>query len=424
MAVVGGSFQTPRGVHDNIPPRSALLERIVRASEDLFRTFGYSRIETPMFEHTEVFERGLSSESEMVTKETYTFLDRGGRSLTLRPDGTTPVMRAIIEHNLAKVSTPVKLYYTAPMFRYENPQSGRYRQHTQVGVEAVGSPGPEIDAEVIQIASLLYPKVGLGGVKLLLNSIGHPGCRAVYLPKLVEFLEAHRSQMCQDCQRKIDVNALRTFDCKVERDRRLMLDAPLIAHYLCDECSDHFSGVRGLLGALGVEFELDPRLVRGLDYYTRTTFEFQSDGLGAQNSVGGGGRYDGLAEMLGGKDLPGIGFGIGVERIAQALGDAVAVDSSPLAYIVTAGSATPAAALKIAATIRKAGLPVDLDFQNRALRSQLKAVDRSGARYGVILGDKEAAEGKVRVRDMKTGEETLVTQDALIPFLENARGTA
>lgn len=418
-------FQAPRGTPDVLPPRSMLHQRIVRTAENLFARYGYRRIDTPVFEHTEVFVRGLSEKSDLVTKEMYTFQDKGGRSLTLRPEGTAPVVRAVLEHHLDRGGKPVKLYYTAAMFRHERPQAARYRQHTQVGVEAVGSEGPDIDAEVIHLARAVYDEVGLTRVGLFLNSIGHPGCRSVYLPELVKFLEAHRSELCKDCQRKIATNPLRTFDCKVENDRKIMAEAPLVTDYLCGSCADHFEAVQRALKELGVAFTLDPRLVRGFDYYTRTTFEFQHDKLGAQNSVGGGGRYDGLAELLGGEALPGIGFALGVDRIATALeADGRLRDWGIDVFLVTVGEVAGSRALPLASRLRTEGLSVDIDFEGRSVKAQFKSADRAGARFAVVLGERELAEDKATVRDMTTGEETTVPTDSLAEFLKSHRKVA
>lgn len=408
-------FQAPRGIPDILPPRSTLHQRIVRSAEDLFARYGYRRVVTAVFEDTGVFLRSLAEESDMVTKEMYTFQDKAGRSITLRPEGTAPVIRAVIEHHLDRTNKPVKLYYTAHMLRHEKPQAARFRQHTQVGVEAVGSEGPSIDAEVIQLASSLFQSVGLQDVELLLNSIGHPGCRSVYLPELVKFLETHRAELCADCQRKIPVNPLRTFDCKVESDQKILQDAPLITDYLCGSCADHFEELQTLLGELGVRFSLNPRLVRGLDYYTRTTFEFHAKGLGAQSQVGGGGRYDGLAELLGGTDLPGIGFGLGVDRIGAALEAAgLAEEGSDLdVFVAAASDAARKTALLLATRLRDRGVSADLDFMGRSLRSQLTQANRTGARWTVVIGDREIAEGLVTLRNMTTGEETKVGEDEL-----------
>lgn len=402
-------FQAPRGMPDWLPPRSALHQRLARTAEDLFALYGYMRIETPVFEHTELFLRGLDAASDMVTKEMYTFQDKGGRSLTLRPEGTAPVVRAVIQHNLHRSGVPVKLYYTAAMFRHDRPQKARYRQHTQVGVEAVGSEGPQIDAEVVELASSVFQRVGLADVSLLLGSIGHPACRADYMPKLVEFLNAHKDDLDDDCRRKIDTNPLRTFDCKVPEDRELLSKAPAILDHLCDECRGHFEKLQELLGGLGLSFTIEPRLVRGLDYYTRTTFEFQSSALGAQNSLGGGGRYDGLAEALGSSSLPGIGFGLGIDRIADALeAKGRAAENVLDAYIVAVGDAARERVLQMASTLRRQGISVDLDFEGKGVKAQFRSAARSGAKTAIVIGDNEIGSGTATLHDMGSGDERQV----------------
>jgi histidyl-tRNA synthetase len=413
-------FQAPRGASDILPPRSVLHETIVRTGEDLFKIFGYQRIETPIFEQTEVFERGLAAESEIVTKQMYTFQDKGGGSLTLRPDGTAPVVRAAIQHDLSSTGM-AKLYYSGPMFRHERPQAGRGRQFTQIGVEAIGSASPDIDAEVVVLAAKVFEAVRLEGLTLLLNSIGHPGCRSVYIPVLVDFLEANRENLSADSRRRITINPLRTFDSKNAGDKKVLAQAPLISDYLCGSCADHFDTLQALLSELGVTFTLEPRLVRGLDYYTRTTFEFTAPGLGAQNTVGAGGRYDGLAELLGGGALPGIGFALGVDRIALAL--EAATEDEELrgldVFVAAASDAARKAALLVATRLRERGVSADLDFMGRSLRSQLTQANRAKARWAVVIGDRELAEGNVTLRNMTTGEETSIPEKDLAERLSS-----
>lgn len=408
------AIQGPKGAPDWLPPTSELIERVIETNQGLFRTYGYRPIDTPPFESTDVFLRGLDESSDMVNKEMYTFQDRQGRSLTLRPEGTAPVMRAVLEHNLVAKGSPVKLYYTAPSFRYERPQKGRYRVHTQTGVEAIGSEGPLIDAEVIDLAAAVYRENGLEA-SLFINSTGHPECRGQYRPKLVSYLEDRRDQMCADCQRKIDTNPLRTFDCKVPADREIMANAPVMIDHLCDECSEHFAGLRDLLSKVGIDHEIDPTLVRGFDYYTKTTFTFRAEGLGAQDEVGGGGRYDGLSEQLGGGRLPGIGFGLGVERIALALEQQGAdAARSPEVFVVSVGDDAVGRAFEVATQLRRAGIAADLDHDARSLKGQFRAADRSGAPRAVVIGEREIEEGNLTVRDMIEGQETKMTLEELV----------
>lgn len=416
-------YEAPKGAPDIVPGAqkvpSELYHHVVRTGEDLFARYGYRLIVTPVFEDTALFQRSLAETSEMVNKEMYSFTDRGGRSLTLRPEGTAPVIRAVLEHNLHRAGLPLKLYYTAPSFRYEQPQAGRYRAFTQLGVEAIGSEEPVVDAEVIELGSRFYGGLGLQP-ELLLNTIGHPGCRAVYLPKLVEFLRSHFDELDEDCRRKIETNPLRTFDCKVPRDREILAEAPLITDYLCGSCADHFEAVQELLTSVGIKFQLDPRLVRGLDYYTRTTFVFIAAGLGAQDEVGGGGRYDGLSELLGGESLPGIGFGLGVERIVLALqADGIEAPDSLDVYVVAVGDEVRKRVFEIATGLRSAGWKTDFDQAARALKGQLKAADRAAAKFAVIVGERELADGRYTVRNMETGHEEPVLLDQLTDYLKD-----
>ena len=408
------AFNAPKGTADVVPPRSQLFEWVIETAVKQCRIFGYERVETPAFEHTEVFESGLESTSDIVTKEMYTFTDKGDRSLTLRPDMTAPVLRAIIENRLDKAALPVKLYYVASVFRHEKPQAGRQRQFTQVGVEAVGSEGPEIDAEVIGLAWNIYRACGVEGVTLYLNSIGHPECRAAYMPNLVEFLESHKAELCTDCQRKITTNPLRTFDCKVPSDRELMKSAPLITDHLCTPCKEHYEDLKSLLTDLGVEFVEEPKLVRGLDYYTRTAFEFVAGGLGAQDSIGAGGRYNGLAESLGGDHLPGVGFGLGIERIVLALeASGVEKASSIQVFVIALSEDSKKQAFQLLSRLRSAGISSDMDHMGRAAKAQFKAANRRNARWTAVIGDKEVSEGTVTLRDMLTGEEQQVPQSSI-----------
>lgn len=404
----------PKGAPDLFPPVSRLHDHIIAGAVEQFRRFGYQRIETPVFESTELFEKGLEPGSDVVTKQMYTFEDRGGRSLTLRPDMTAPVVRAILQHGLDDaLGKPVKLYYVSAIFRQERPQAGRQRQFTQVGVEAVGSAGPEIDAEVIALATQVYRSVDLE-VSLALNSIGHPGCRSDYIPRLQEFLRSVAEELCADCRRKIESNPLRTFDCKVEHDRELLQQAPLIVDQLCSECEDHYRGVKQLLESWGIDYTEDPRLVRGLDYYTRTAFEFTAVGLGSQNAVGGGGRYDGLAESLGGPSLPGLGFGLGVERIALALeAKGVEIDPSLDVFIVTTGDQARSMAHATAAGLRQQGYSVDLDFAGRGMKGQFKAANRLGSKWVVVIGPQELESGNFTLKNMVTGEQDEVEPERM-----------
>ena len=405
------TLRAPRGTRDLLPPGSWSWETVARTALDVFARAGYAPIVTPIFEHTEVFERGVGEGTEVVGKQMYTFTDRGDRSLTLRPEGTAPVMRAVLEHGLHKGPLPVKLSYCGPMFRQERPQKGRYRQFFQVGIEAIGSEDPRVDAEVIEVGQTFYEAVGVDA-RLKLNSVGHPdpSCRGGYVKVLLEFLERNRSQLPDDDVERLTTNPLRTFDSKEPATRMVMQDAPRITDHLCAGCTAHFESVRGLLDDVGVGFDLDTSLVRGLDYYTRTAFEWVSGGLGSQDAVGGGGRYDGLSESLGGPPLPGIGIAPGLDRIMLARGEK---DERPgtRVYVVGIGDAGTRRAFLLATTLRRRGISSDTDLMGRGLKGQMKDASRLGARWVVILGEEEMSAGTATVKDYETGEQTTVPID-------------
>ena len=412
-----GSFRAPKGTNDLIPPVSERWVEVNRAALDTFARAGYAPIETPVFEHTEVFERGVGEATEVVTKQMYTFRDLGGRSLTLRPEGTAPVVRAVLEHGLDRGQLPVKLSYASAMFRQERPQKGRFRQFFQVGIEAIGSEGPLVDAEVIEVGKRYLADMGVA-TKLLLNSIGHPGpdCRGAYLNVLASFLEANRNALGEDDRARVTTNPLRVFDSKDRDTIAVMADAPVVTDHLCDACKDHFATLTDALTDIKIDYELAPRLVRGLDYYTRTAFEFVAEGLGAQDAVGGGGRYDGLSESLGGPKLPGIGFALGVDRILLAQAEEPAPTESLDVFIVAVGEDSAREAFKLVTRLRSAGLGADLDLSARAMKGQMKAADRSGARWAAILGQRELAEGKVTLKDLKSAEQ----KEVAVADLEHA----
>ena len=405
------SFSAPRGTRDLLPPESVQWRSVIRRAEDLFARSGYLPVETPIFEHTEVFERGVGEATEVVGKQMYTFTDRGDRSLTLRPEATASVVRAALEHRLDRGSLPAKLAYAGWMFRQERPQKGRYRQFFQLGIEALGSDHPAVDAEVIWVAHALYEELGLE-VRLLLNSIGHldDSCRLGYLAALATYLRKHESELAEEDRDRVATNPMRTFDSKEEQTIAVMKDAPVISDHLCEDCRSHHSEVKSYLDELGVGYEEDPSLVRGLDYYTRTAFEFVAGNLGSQNAVGGGGRYDGLAELLDGPRVPGIGFALGLDRIMLALPeDARRAEPVTQVYVVALGDGATAKALVLAARLRSAGIGCDLDLMGRSMKGQMKDADRSGARFAVILGAEEIAAGTATIKDLTTGDQTSVS---------------
>jgi histidyl-tRNA synthetase len=409
------SFSAPRGTRDILPPESWRWEQIIRLAQDLFAGAGYAPATTPTFEHTEVFQRGVGEASDVVTKHMYTFADGGGRSLTLRPEGTAPVMRAVLQHRLERGALPIKLHYAEPMFRQERPQKGRYREFFQLGIEAIGSDDPAVDAEVIEIGDRFLRAAGVHPT-ILLNSIGHydRSCRAGYLEVLANFLREHRSELSDEDRDRVDTNPLRTFDSKESKTIAVMRDAPLITEYLCEACRKHFEDVQGLLKEVDVPFSLDARLVRGLDYYTRTAFEYVASDLGAQNAVGGGGRYDGLAEVLGGRSLPGIGFALGLDRILLSGEREVELPRPVSAYVVSLTDEARRQALKLATRLRSSGIGADLDLAGRAMKGQMKDAARSGARWAIILGDEELATGMVTLKDLVTQEQRRVEFERVV----------
>jgi histidyl-tRNA synthetase len=416
-------MKLPRGTQDFLPPASERFWGIERLGADIFERAGYGRVITPMFEDTALFERGVGESTDIVNKEMYTFNDRSDNSLTLRPEGTASVMRAIVTHHLWDNGLPIKLYYDAAMFRYERPQKGRFRQHHQLGIEAVGSEDPALDAEVIAVGWELLQGAAIGAVTLLLNSMGHrgPNCRDRYLPELRAFLEQHREELDADCKRRMEQNPLRVFDCKVPEDQAILANAPMLSDFICDDCRAHLAAVEGFLGDAGVKFEAAPRLVRGFDYYTRTTFEYQSGALeAAQNAVGGGGRYDGLVEEIGGPPLPGIGFGLGIERIMlaqEAAGNSPPIDAIEC-YVIPLEQAARTSAFRLTRAIREAGLSADMAYVERGLKTQLKHADRIGARYAALIGEKELGAGAATVRDMTSGEQAQVPLDEVASWLQ------
>jgi histidyl-tRNA synthetase len=419
-------ISAPKGTYDMLPDDQPLRRWVIARAEEVFRRYGYRRIDTPMFEETRLFSRGVGTSTDIVRKEMYTFEDMGGRSMTLRPEGTAPVARAYVEHGMHTLAQPVKLYYHSPMFRYENPQSGRYRQHYQLGVEAIGSPEPEIDAEVIGVLAALYREVGVSGVELRLNSMGCKECRPGYSQTLRAFLAEHTAELCGECRERATVNPMRVFDCKVPSCRDALVAAPRLSAHLCPACSEHHQRVQECLTLQGLEFVPDDTLVRGLDYYTRTTFEFQSSLLGAQSGVGGGGRYDGLIEAIGGPSVPGVGFGTGIERILLALsraGSAAPEPPAPGAYLVAMTDAARLEAFALAHEIRSRGGSAELDYMMRSTKGQMKQAGKSGSRYAFIIGEEELASGTVMVRDLQSsGEQPMARSEAVA--LAVAAGTA
>jgi histidyl-tRNA synthetase len=408
-------FQAPVGTRDVLPPESARWERLVALFAGRVGRAGYGLVVSPVFEDVGVFER-VGEGTDVVRKEMYDFEDKGGRRLALRPEGTASVVRAFVQH---RPTLPFKAWYAAPSFRYERPQAGRYRQHHQLGVEAIGTEDPDLDVEVIALAWGLYRDVGLSQVRLLLNSLGDSVCRPAYLDALRAFLLEHRDELGDEHKGTIEANPLRVLDCKREDCVRVTADAPRMVDHLCDACAEHFARVRDGLAALDVAYELQPRLVRGLDYYTRTTFEFQAPALEtAQNGIGGGGRYDGLTEELGGPPTPGIGFGIGIERVLLAC-DAEGVFPAPEAVVdVFVVDVTGEVALRVVHELREAGVRADRAFDSRSMKAQMKVADRSGAGLAVVIGPDELERGIAKVQSLDTSAQEEVKLDEVVDHVK------
>ena len=419
-------LQAPRGTFDVLPEQAAARAAVEREARRIFEPAGYGRIETPTFEATELFARGVGESTDVVQKEMYTFDDGGGRSLTLRPEGTAPICRAYIEHGMHKLPQPVRLWYLSSFYRHEAPQAGRFRQFRQVGVKTIGSDDPAVDAETIVLLADLLDAVGARDVRLRISSLGSPEARAAYRAELQAHLREHRAELSSDVRERIDLNPLRAFDADDPGTREVMAGAPRLLDRLSDEDAEHFAEVRALLDRAGVAYEVDSTLVRGLDYYTRTVFEFESAALGAQSGVGGGGRYDGLVEALGGPPAPGCGWAAGIERILLASDDAGGAVSGPPTstppvdlFVAFTDLTRRADAFGLTAEARRAGLGAQMELAGRSLKGQLKQADRVGARFVAILSVAGAA-----LKDMESGEQRDVDRVAVLREVLRGRGAA
>jgi histidyl-tRNA synthetase len=406
---MASKFQAPRGTFDVLPEQGRGRARVQSAAAEIFGRAGYEPIATPAFEDTELFERGVGQSTDIVRKEMFTFEDKGGRSLTLRPEGTAPICRAYLEHGMHKLAQPVKLSYLGPFFRHERPQAGRYRQFHQLGIECIGTDSPLADAEVVMLLSDLLAELGVPGVELRLGSLGSLDSRRAYLEDLKAHLRKHEGELSKDVRERIDVNPLRAFDSDDEGTRGVMAGAPTIVERLEGEDAEHFEEVRALLDAAGIAYAIDPTLVRGLDYYTRTIFSFVCDELGAQSEIGGGGRYDGLIEQLGGAPTPAVGFAAGIERILLALGEEEPATPRD-AFVAIADPGQRQRAMALAVELRRAGISAEVDLAGRGLKGQLKHADRLGAGRVLIL----EGDGTAQLRDMRSGEQRPVDTGNLV----------
>ena len=411
----------PRGTKDILPAEVAAWRYLEGVMRRVCADYGFKEIRTPIFEHTELFARGIGDTTDVVEKEMYTFTDRGKRSLTLRPENTASAVRAFIEHKLYAEQAATKLFYIGSMFRYDRPQAGRYREFHQFGVEALGPAGPNIDAEIILLAVQILKKLGLKDLRLKINSVGCPKCRPLHRDKLQAFFRPHFDELCGDCQSRFERNPLRLLDCKNHKCQELGQGAPSLEECLCEECREHFAQLKELLTAAGVAYEVDHNLVRGLDYYTKTAFEIQYAPLGAQSAVAGGGRYDGLVKEVGGPETPGIGFAMGMERVLLALesqGLLPAETPGVDVYAVCPQKELFAEAFRTVIALRGAGISAEYDLFGRSMKAQMKAANKAGARFVLIFGEEEAARGQVVLRDMATSGQREIALTDIITILQ------
>ncbi|MEV0276217.1 histidine--tRNA ligase [Streptomyces sp. NPDC050610] len=417
------TFKAPKGTYDLIPPDSAAFLAVREAISAPLKRSGYGYVETPGFESVELFSRGVGESTDIVTKEMYTLTTKGGSELALRPEGTASVLRAALEANLHRGGLPVKLWYSGSYYRYERPQKGRYRHFSQVGAEALGAEDPALDAELIILANDAYRSLGLRNFRILLNSLGDKECRPAYRAALQDFLRG--LDLDDETRRRIDINPLRVLDDKRDAVQKQLVGAPMLRDHLCEACKEYHEQVRELLTAAGVAFEDDEKLVRGLDYYTRTTFEFVHDGLGSQSAVGGGGRYDGLSEMIGGPELPSVGWALGVDRTVLALqaeGVELELPAATEVFAVPLGEEARRALFGVVTELRRAGVAADFAYGGKGLKNAMKSANRSGARYAVVAGERDLAEGVVQLKDLESGEQAPVAFETVVGELLAKRG--
>jgi len=403
-------LKAPRGTKDVIPSEVHKWQYVENIMRDVSARFGYKEVRVPVFEHTEVFQRGVGDTTDVVQKEMYTFDDRGGRSITLRPEGTAGVVRCYLENNLYALPQPTKMFYLTSCYRYEKPQAGRLREFHQYGVEVLGSQEPVVDAEIIATGVEILDRLGIGNITLNINSVGCPDCRREYNKKLRAYFEG--KDLCETCLERLEKNPMRILDCKSPHCHEIGMDAPKIADNLCQDCADHFEKVKAQLDAMGIEYKIDKGIVRGLDYYTKTVFEFVSDNIGSQGTVCGGGRYDGLIEELGGKPTPGMGFGMGIERalmVMENCGVEIPEDNGPDIFIVSIGDEAEKYVSSLVSDLRKQGVCAERDLLARSVKAQMKYADKLGAKYTAVIGDDEIKEGKINLKNMANGESVNVS---------------
>lgn len=401
-----GKFNALKGVQDIFPPDIYLWQKIESACRDVFLLYGFQEIRPPIIEYTGLFARSIGETTDIVEKEMYTFSDKAGRSITLRPEGTASVVRAYIEHHLYNLPSPQKFFYSGPMFRYERPQKGRFRQFYQIGVEAFGVAAPEMDVEILSMLRLLLERIGLKDLSFEINSLGCEGCRPNYRKALIDFFSGRIHDFCPDCQRRFNLNPLRLLDCKVERCIEMRRGAPEIINYLCDDCRRHFEELLSLLKTMNIPYKINPEMVRGLDYYTRTTFEVTTEHLGSQKAVAAGGRYDRLVEEFGGPPVPGVGFALGMERLVLLLKEMGEITHPvPDLFIATLGKEAIKEGLIIGERLRKNGLWVEINLETSSLKSQMRKADRLSSRFVFIIGEEELSSGRVKWKNMRNGSQ-------------------
>lgn len=413
-------IQRPKGTQDIIPGKVEKWHDIEREIRDICSDFGYQEIRTPIFESTELFQRGVGETTDIVNKEMYTFMDKGDRSITLRPEGTASVCRAYVENKLSNQALPVKLYYLGPMFRYENTQAGRFRQFHQFGAEVLGGEDPLVDAEVIHLIWEFFRRIGLSGLEVHINSVGCPACRAEHRDKLQEFLRDRKSELCADCKTRFDKNPMRILDCKKKDCQKLTEHVPTTLDTLCKDCQDHFQKVQQYLTMAEIPFKINPKMVRGLDYYQKTAFEVMAEGIGAQSAICGGGRYDGLVKDIGGPPTPGIGFAMGIERILAVLenqGIEPEEKTENTVLVAALGDLAREKGFMLVSELRKKKIKTLIDLMGRSLKSQMKYADRVKARFVIIIGEEELTNNKVIIRDMRLGDQTEVAWESIEDYI-------
>jgi len=415
--------KAPKGTKDVVPAESYKWHYLENTIRELTRLFGYREIRTPVFEHTELFERGVGDTTDIVQKEMYTFKDKGGRSITLKPEGTAGAVRAYIENNLYAEPQPIKVYYITPVFRYERPQAGRLREHHQFGVEVFGAPQASIDAEIILMAMTLFGRLGIKGLSLNINSIGCPKCRPEYHKALKEYLVEHLDELCSTCNTRFERNPLRILDCKEDKCKAVVKDAPVMLDYLCDECRNHFEDLKKFLTAAKIKYTVNPMIVRGLDYYTKTVFEIISTDIGSQGTVCGGGRYDALVAECGGPDVAGAGFGLGLERLLLVMENQGIKIPEPNAcdvFFVTIDDNAKEKAFELILNCRASGISADMDHVGRSVKAQFKYANKIGSPYVCILGDDEIKNNMVKIKNMISGQEEIISQDKMIDYISQS----